>query len=58
MSRQSTRVRRRPPLHLLAPLLCVIDARLSILLIVLIQLNYAIATRIPFLQHLNPAPDQ
>ena len=39
-------------LYLLATLLCVIDTRLSIGLIVGIQLNYAIAPRIPFLHRL------
>ncbi len=39
-------------LYLLATLLCVIDTRLSIGLIVAIQLNYAIAPRIPLLHRL------
>ena len=39
-------------LYLLAALLCVIDTRLSIGLIVAIQLNYAIAPRIPLLHRL------
>jgi uncharacterized membrane protein len=39
-------------LYLFATLLCVIDTRLSIGLIVLIQLNYAIAPRIAFLHRI------
>ena len=39
-------------LYLFATLLCIIDTRLSIGLIVLIQLNYAIAPRIAFLHRL------
>jgi TMEM175 potassium channel family protein len=39
-------------LYLFATLLCVIDTRLSIGLIVAIQLNYAIAPRIPLLHRL------
>ncbi len=39
-------------LYLLATILCVIDTRLSIGLIVLIQLNYAIAPRVAFLHRL------
>jgi len=39
-------------LYLLATLLCIIDTRLSIGLIVLLQLNYAIAPRIAFLHRL------
>jgi TMEM175 potassium channel family protein len=39
-------------LYLFATLLCIIDTRLSIALIVLIQLNYAIAPRIAFLHRL------
>lgn len=39
-------------LYLLATLLCIVDTRLSIALIVLIQLNYAIAPRIAFLRRL------
>lgn len=39
-------------LYLAATLLCVFDTRLSIGLIVLIQLNYAIAPRIPLLHRL------
>lgn len=39
-------------LYLVAVALCVIDTRLSIGLIVLIQLNYAIAPRVPLLRRL------
>jgi uncharacterized membrane protein len=39
-------------LYLFATLLCIVDTRLSIGLIVLIQLNYAIAPRIAFLHRL------
>ena len=39
-------------LYLLASLLCIVDTRLSIGLIVLIQLNYAIAPRVAFLHRL------
>jgi uncharacterized membrane protein len=39
-------------LYLFATLLCVIDTRLSIGLIVLIQLNYAVAPRVAFLHRL------
>jgi uncharacterized membrane protein len=39
-------------LYLVATLLCIVDTRLSIGLIVLIQLNYAIAPRIGFLHRL------
>ena len=39
-------------LYLFATLLCIIDTRLSIGLIVLVQLNYAIAPRIAFLHRL------
>jgi len=39
-------------LYLLATLLCIVDTRLSIGLIVLIQLNYAIAPRVAFLHRL------
>ena len=39
-------------LYLAATVLCFVDTRLSIGLIVLIQLNYAVAPRIPFLRRL------
>jgi hypothetical protein len=39
-------------LYFLATSLCLIDTRLSIGLIVLIQLNYAIAPRVAFLRRL------
>jgi len=39
-------------LYAFGALLCVIDARLSIGFIVLVQLNYAIAPRLPLLSRL------